>query len=143
MNKNDKKELERVCQIWYEESCSTHNFIDDYEKFWLERNSSFILDTIDSDGYVCEEDGCIKGFMTIKNNRILELFVDFPYQKEGKGTDLINLAKALKANTLILNVYEKNTKAIGFYEKLGFVKIKSYKEDITGQPKFWMKWTKS
>jgi putative acetyltransferase len=120
MNKNDKKELDRVCQIWCEVSCKMHNFFDDYENFWFKKKGDFLLDTIDSDGYVCEEDGRIKGFVTIKNTYIRELFVDSSYQKQGIGTILLDLAKQC-FSSLFLHVYVRNYETINWYFKRGFV----------------------
>jgi len=117
MKKNDKKELERVCDIWLNESYKVHNFIDDYKNFWLKKKGNFILETIGADGYVLEEDGIIKGFMTIKDNYICELFIDSVWQSKGIGKSLINLAKNLKNESLETDVYEKNGKAIDFYNK--------------------------
>ena len=142
MKKNDKKELERVCDIWLNESYKVHNFIDDYKNFWLKKKGNFILETIGADGYVWEEDGIIKGFMTIKDNYIYELFIDSVWQSKGIGKSLINLAKSLKKESLETDVYEKNAKAIDFYEKREFVKSLSRIEEETGQSKFRMKWNK-
>jgi len=141
MQKN-RQELKRVCEIWLKESFFAHNFVSDNpQQFWRSKKGDFLLETIDADGYVWEEDGVIKGFMTMKNDHILELFVDSVYQNKGIGTALMNLAKKTN-NSLKTNVYEKNQQGIQFYEKESFTKIEPYIEDFSGQAKFKMIWKK-
>ncbi len=120
MNKNDRKELDRVCEIWLNGSYEVHNFIDDYQNFWLKKKGTFILDTIDADGYVCEEDRVIKGFMTVKNTYILELFVESIWRKKGIGTALLDLAKQC-SGSLYLDVYVRNIESINWYLGRGFL----------------------
>ena len=54
---------------------------------------------------------------------------------------MINIVKG-KYNDLTLNVYEKNTKAIEFYKKLGFKIIKKGIDEPTKESELFMKWIK-
>jgi diamine N-acetyltransferase len=50
-----------------------------------------------------------------------------PWQGVGNGKDLLNLVFAVadqrRAKRLLLSVYEKNVRALGFYERAGFAAI--------------------
>ena len=119
MKKDDKEELDRVCKIWLNGSYEVHNFIDDYQNFWLKMQGDFVKETVSADGYVYEEDKLIKGFMTMKNSYIYELFVDSIWRKKGIGIALLNLAKST-CDSLYLDVYVRNIPAIKWYHGRGF-----------------------
>ena len=137
------KDLNRVAdEIWLKESIREFNFIS--SQFWREQLPKMKQDTIDSEGYVYEEDGIIKGFITIKSKEhyILELFVNYVFQKNGIGTALLNFAKE-QHPFLILSVYKKNRRVIRWYKNRDFFKVsKPYKEIKTGLKKFVMEWKK-
>ncbi len=66
------------------------------------------------------EDGIVKGMMHIQENRIEELYVDSFFENQGIGTELMEFAiERMGCNSLW--VLEKNTKAIHFYKKHGFL----------------------
>ena len=67
------------------------------------------------------DDGCVKGFVRVSENEIQKLFVEPVLQKKGIGARLLTFAIEEKsANTLW--ALEKNTRAISFYERHGFMK---------------------
>ncbi|WP_342580592.1 GNAT family N-acetyltransferase [Ureibacillus sp. FSL W7-1570] len=61
---------------------------------------------------------------------IERIYIRKKYQKFGLGKALLNkaieIAKALDKKKIWLGVWEKNENAIGFYEKMGFVKTGSH-----------------
>lgn len=66
------------------------------------------------------DDGIVKGMVHIQENRIEELYVDSFFENQGIGTELIGFAiERMGCNSLW--VLEKNTKAIHFYKKHGFL----------------------
>lgn len=66
------------------------------------------------------EDGFIKGMVHIEETQIVELYVDTFFENQGIGSILVEFAvEQMKCNCLW--VLEKNTKAIRFYERHGFV----------------------
>lgn len=67
------------------------------------------------------DDGIVKGFINIKNNEIIKLYVDSFFQSQGIGDQLIQYA-IKNENAQFLWVLEKNTRAIQFYNKHGFFK---------------------
>ena len=69
--------------------------------------------------WVYEEDGIVKGLIHIENNEVMELYVDFFFQGQGIGSELIEFAKK-EHNVKVLWTLEKNQDAINFYEAHGF-----------------------
>jgi len=142
MQKNDRKELARVCEIWLNESYRVHSFVtNDYKKFWLEKQSDFTKETIEADGYVYEENSLIKGFLTMKNTYIRELYVELQWQRRGIGTALLDLAKQC-STFLYLHVYARNFKAINWYLHRDFVIANTHIEKETNELKYVMVWPK-
>ena len=65
------------------------------------------------------DDGIVKGLIHIEGNEIVELYVDYFFQNQGVGSQLIEFAKANFAVTFLWAI-EKNTDAIRFYQSHGF-----------------------
>lgn len=66
------------------------------------------------------DDGIVKGMIHIHETQIVELYVDSFFENHGIGTKLIEFAIG-QMNCDCLWVLEKNTKAIHFYKKHGFL----------------------
>ena len=60
-------------------------------------------------------------------------------QSRGIGKILLNYVKG-KRNKLILNVYQKNTRAISFYQREGFEVKNSGLDEATGEKEYVMAW---
>ena len=69
------------------------------------------------------DDEFVKGVLHVEDNRIQELYVDSFFQNQGIGAKLIDFA-IQKCQAKSLFVLEKNTGAIRFYERHGFVLTK-------------------
>lgn len=110
------KDRDAIMEIWLHTNIQAHHFIP--SSYWTE-NFEMVKDMLlQADIYVYEEE-MIKGFIGIMNGYIAGLFVLEAEQSKGIGEQLLNVAQQ-KYPTLTLNVYEKNTRAIHFYEKHGF-----------------------
>ena len=73
------------------------------------------------------DDGLIRGFLQMDGTKICKLYVDPFFQSRGIGGSLIEYGiRAFGANHLW--ALEKNTRAISFYRKHGFM--------LTGEKKF-------
>ncbi len=69
------------------------------------------------------DDEFVKGVLHVENGQIQELYIDSFFQNQGIGACLIDFA-IQKCQAKSLFVLEKNTGAIRFYERHGFVLTK-------------------
>lgn len=69
------------------------------------------------------DDGFVKGVLHVENGQIKEFYVDTFFQCQGIGARLIEFAMQ-ECEARFLFVLEKNTGAIRFYERHGFVVTK-------------------
>ena len=67
------------------------------------------------------DDGCVKGFIRVKEKEIQKLFVEPVLQGKGIGEALLMHAVREKG-AYALWALEKNERAIAFYERHGFSK---------------------
>lgn len=72
-------------------------------------------------------------------NNIEGIFVSDEMQSLGIGKALLNYAKD-KRSKLFLNVYQKNTRAISFYQREGFEVKNSGLDEATGEKEYVMAW---
>ena len=78
------------------------------------------------------DDGAVKGFIHIDNQEVKKLFVEPALQGQSIGSKLLNYAIS-EYNVNYLWALEKNTRAISFYRRHGFLVTndKKYEEDTT------------
>ena len=134
------KDMARVADIWLKEITRVYNFVPEPEKFWRKRLDEMKEVTRTAEGYVYEEDGLIKAFVTVKDHYIWDMVVDSQYQKKGIGTAMLNFLKEHKTS-LALGIFQENQAGIDFFEKRGFVKPGAYTSP-EGYQKFNMIWRK-
>jgi len=81
--------------------------------------------------YVLEDKNIIKGYFSIgfppdkSEFELINFMIDVPFQRNKNGTALMNflleMVKNFGTKIIRLNVFEKNTSALKFYEKYGFI----------------------
>lgn len=78
------------------------------------------------------DDGVVKGFIQIEEREVRKLFIEPVLQGQSIGAELLEYGISTK-NVNTLWALEKNTKAIAFYKRHGFVITddKKYEEDTT------------
>ncbi len=91
-----------------------------------------------SETYVYENEGTIKGFISIHENNIAAIFVSPTQQGKGIGSELIEFVKN-KNKELSLCVYKSNAKSISFYKKHGFQEVCEQIDEHTNFPEITMK----
>ena len=92
--------------------------------------------------YVYEDETTkqINGFIGLFDDYIEGLFIRTDAQGYGYGKQLLEYVKSIKSN-MKLSVYQKNERAIRFYNREGFV-IESEKiDDNTNEKEFLMVWS--
>ncbi|WGX75201.1 GNAT family N-acetyltransferase [Paraclostridium bifermentans] len=83
-------DIDKLMDIWLESTVKAHNFIP--IKYW-QNNYKVVKDEYIpmSDTFVYEEEGEIKGFVSIIDNEFIgALFVDVKFQGMGIGSRLID-----------------------------------------------------
>ncbi|WP_119326550.1 GNAT family N-acetyltransferase [Companilactobacillus musae] len=111
-----KKELDRIGQIWLQGNLDAHDFVD--KNYWLDHLNEVKEQFQQADIFVYVE-GNIKGFVGLKDDYIAGIFVDKKYRNQGIGRQLLNYLKQ-NYDQLILDVYLKNLAARSFYRQNDF-----------------------
>jgi ribosomal protein S18 acetylase RimI-like enzyme len=148
-NKND---IRRIAEI--ELFVHRYNFKDilpedmlygklSYENFkeWFSVSFDDMENNRGIEFYVLEDNNIIKGYFSIGSPpdkseiELINLMVDVPFQRNKNGTALMNFLLEMVKNSgtkiIRLNVFEKNTSAIKFYEKYGFIiEGKDFSKDL-------------
>jgi putative acetyltransferase len=84
--------------------------------------------------WVYEAEGIVKGLIRIVDKEIVELYVEYFFQGQGIGAELIEFAK-YEHDANCLWVLEKNTSAIRFYQAHGF-NVTDTKQLEEGTPEY-------
>ena len=126
-----------IAEIWLDTNIKTHYFIS--AQYW-KSNFELVKELLlQATVYVYEDKQEIQGFIGLSNEYIEGIFVSAEMQSQGIGKILLNYVKG-KRNKLILNVYQKNTRAISFYQREGFEIQHSGLDEATGEKDYVMAW---
>ena len=130
-------DINKVAEIWLDTNIKTHYFIS--AQYW-KSNFELVKELLlQATVYVYEDKQEIQGFIGLSNEYIEGIFVSAKMQSQGIGKILLNYVKG-KRNKLILNVYQKNTRAISFYQREGFEIQYSGLDEATGEKDYVMAW---
>lgn len=132
-----KVDINKVAEIWLDTNIKTHYFIS--AQYW-KSNFELVKELLlQATVYVYEDKQEIQGFIGLSNEYIEGIFVSAEMQSQGIGKILLNYVKG-KRNKLILNVYQKNTRAISFYQRERFEIQYSGLDEATGEKDYVMAW---
>ena len=132
-----KVDINKVAEIWLDTNIKTHYFIS--AQYW-KSNFELVKELLlQATVYVYEDKQEIQGFIGLSNEYIEGIFVSAEMQSQGIGKILLNYVKG-KRNKLIVNVYQKNTRAIYFYQREGFEIQYSGLDEATGEKDYVMAW---
>lgn len=139
-----ESDLDAVVRIWYEASVIAHAFVP--ADFWASKKSDMKHIYLPAaENWVFEEEGEIKGFISLVGSRICALFVSPVFQGRGIGKALLGQANKLSREEgrgpLSLKVFKENRKARRFYEKCGFRPVAEEVEELTGCENLLMEWS--
>jgi len=130
-------DINRVADIWLKTNLKAHYFIS--EQYW-KSNYELVKEMMSqAEVYVYEDDKMIQGFVGISNEYIEGIFVPDEMQSCGIGKLLLDYIKNKKLR-LRLNVYQKNIRALSFYQREGFDIQCEGSDDATGEKEYTMLW---
>lgn len=131
-----KADINRVADIWLDTNIKAHDFIP--AQYW-KNNLEAVKEMLPQAEIYVYEDTEIQGFIGLSGAYVEGIFVSDKMQSQGIGKALLNYAKG-KRDSLRLNVYQKNTRAIAFYKREGFEVRYSGSEEATGEKDYEMEW---
>ena len=134
-----RNDINKVADIWLDTNIKAHDFIP--AQYWKSNFKSVKEALLQAEVYVYAYayDTEIQGFIGINDEYVEGIFVSGEMQSQGIGKILLNYAKD-KRNTLYLNVYQKNVRAISFYQREGFEIQHSGLDEATGEKEYVMTW---
>ena len=130
-------DINRVADIWLKTNLKAHYFIP--EQYWTSNYELVKEMLLQAEVYVYEDNKIIQGFVGLSNEYIEGIFVSEAMQSQSIGKILLNYVKNTRSK-LILNVYQKNTPAISFYQREGFEIQYSGLDEATGEKDYGMAW---
>ena len=130
-------DINRVADIWLDTNLKAHSFIS--AQYW-ESNYELVKEMLSqAEVYVYEDGQKIQGFIGLSDEYIEGIFVSEKMQSQGIGKLLLNYIKDRK-DVLRLNVYQKNIRAIHFYQREGFKIQCEGLDEATGEKDYVMIW---
>lgn len=135
-------DLDDVMQIWIDTNIRAHSFIS--KEYWI-NNYITVKDILpQAEIYVYEDEHDSKridGFIGLTDSYIAGIFVRESVQSRGIGKQLLDYAKGIK-QTMSLRVYQKNTRAVLFYQREQFTIQSESIDDNTAEKEYTMIWSK-
>ena len=129
--------IDRVAGIWLDANLRAHSFIS--PQYWKGNFETVKKMLPQAEVYVYENDREIWGFIGLNGEYIEGIFVSSEMQSRGIGKRLLDFVKTKKTE-LRLNVYQKNTRAIRFYQREGFKILWEGMDEATGEKDYEMTW---
>ena len=137
IRKLQKADINRVADIWLKTNLKAHFFIP--EQYWIS-NYEFVKEMLpQAEVYVYEDDKMIQGFIGVSDEYIEGIFVSDEMQSRGIGKMLLDYIKD-KKDRLQLKVYQKNVRAMSFYQREGFTIQSEEMDEFTGEKEYVMNW---
>ena len=137
IRKLQKVDINRVADIWLKTNLKAHFFIP--EQYWIS-NYEFVKEMLpQAEVYVYEDDKMIQGFIGVSDEYIEGIFVSDEMQSCGIGKMLLDYIKD-KKDRLQLKVYQKNVRAMSFYQREGFTIQSESMDKFTGEKEYVMNW---
>ena len=140
IRKLQKVDINRVADIWLKTNLKAHFFIP--EQYWIS-NYEFVKEMLpQAEVYVYEDDKMIQGCIGVRDEYIEGMFVSDEMQSCGIGKMLLDYIKD-KKDKLQLKVYQKNVRAMSFYQREGFAIQSEGMDEFTGEKEYVMNWESS
>ena len=137
IRKMQNTDINRVADIWLKTNLKAHDFIP--EQYWTSNYELVKEMMLQSEVYVFEVDKMIQGVVGLNDEYIEGIFISDEMQSCGIGKLLLDYIKDKKVR-LRLNVYQKNTRALSFYQREGFDIQCEGLDEATGEKEYTMLW---
>ena len=141
IRKFENRALDAVMQIWLHGNLDAHVFIP--ADFWT-GHFEMVRDVLpQAELYIHENENTrqIDGFISLTENHIAGIFAAKSARSQGIGKALLDHAKLLKP-CLTLRVYQKNQRALAFYQREQFVVQAEGIDEDTNEAEIQMLWTR-
>lgn len=133
-----RADIGRVMELWLDANLKAHSFIP--TAYWKSNFDAVKEMLPQAEVYVYEDAGEIDAFVGLNGTYIEGIFVSSEMQSKGIGRRLLDFVKT-KRTKLCLNVYQKNTRAIDFYQREGFKIRCEGLDESTGEKDYEMVWS--
>ena len=133
-------DIDRIADIWLNTNLKAHYFISN--QYWKSNYELVKKMMSQSEVYVYEDDKMIQGFIGVSDEYIEGIFVSDEMQSCGIGKMLLDYIKD-KKDKLQLKVYQKNVRAMSFYQREGFTIQSEEMDEFTREKEYVMNWESS
>lgn len=130
-------DIDQVADIWLDTNIKAHDFIP--AQYWHSNFDMVKEMFLQAEIYVYEDKKNIQGFIGLSNKYIEGIFVSGKVQSKGIGKLLLDFVKDRKEE-LHLSVYQKNIRAIRFYQRENFQIQCENLDKNTGEKEYVMIW---
>ena len=135
-----KADINKVANIWLDTNITAHYFIP--AQYW-QNNFELVKELLlQVTVYVYEYNQEIQGFIGLNDEYVEGIFVSDEMQSRGIGKMLLDYIKD-KKDRLQLKVYQKNVRAMSFYQREGFTIQSESMDEFTGEKEYVMNWESS
>ena len=131
IRKSTSADAMRLIEIWRDAVDATHDFLTREDRMAIEEEVRSFLPAAPLWIAVDRGDRPL-GFMLLDGSSMEALFIDPAHRGRGVGRMLVEHALTLRP-TLTTDVNEQNAQAVGFYERMGFVRTGRSDRDGQGR----------
>ncbi len=132
-------DLEAVLHSWEVATRLAHTFMTN-AFIAQERKNVAEIYLPNTDTWVAEIDGEVRGFIALMGNEVGAIFLQPDFQGQGIGKALMDKAQELHGD-LEVEVFKDNVMGRHFYSKYGFECLEEKLHEPTGQPVLRLKFT--
>ena len=121
-----------LIRVWLASTIPGQSFLP--EEHWRSMESEIREQLVPiAETWVVEEDGELVAFMSLLDNLIGGLFTHPAHQGKGYGRALVESVRG-RFDPVLVEVFEANEQAIGFYRSCGFVDHERRVDEASGLP---------
>lgn len=131
------EDMDQVIELWLHGNWDAHRFIP--RRYWESHAAEVREQLLCAEVYIYEENGRILGFAGMQKNYLAGIFVKKESRGNRIGKRLLDHVKSVHPS-MTLNVYQKNQRAVSFYEREGFLVLQTETDHETGEIDYTMGW---